>query len=88
MPDSLAPTEAVSSLTSDALALHRALRTNANVHAHTLAARITDAQNLARNALRLLLDLAQDQPRTSAEDLLLSTGSRRSPRPVSTRAPS
>ncbi|WP_434595816.1 hypothetical protein [Streptomyces sp. A5-4] len=71
MPDYLAPTEALSRLTTDALDLHRALRDGGNVHVRTLAARITDAQNLSRNALRLLLDRAQDQPRDRVGDLLL-----------------
>jgi hypothetical protein len=38
---------------------------------HTLAARITDAQALARTALRLSLDLTQGRPHTTAEELLL-----------------
>lgn len=71
MPDSLSPTETLSRLTTDALALHRALRAVGNDHAHTLAARITDAQDLARTALRLFLHLTHDTPHTTAEDLLL-----------------
>ncbi|WP_434597406.1 hypothetical protein [Streptomyces sp. A5-4] len=71
MPDYLAPTEALSNLTTEALDLHRALRGSGSVHVRTLAARITEAQTLSGNALRLLLTLAQDQPRSRVKDLLL-----------------
>ncbi|WP_367435036.1 hypothetical protein [Streptomyces celluloflavus] len=71
MPDSPAPAETLSRLTLDTLALHRVLRTGGNDHAHTLAARIADAQALARTALRLFLDLTQGRSHTTAGDLLL-----------------
>ncbi len=71
MPDSPTPTETLSRLTTDALALRRALRAGVTDHTHTLAARITDAQALARTALRLFLDLTHDQTHTTANDLLL-----------------
>lgn len=64
-------TEALDRIVADALVLHRALRTNAIDRAHALAARITDAQDLASAALRLFLDLAQHTPHTTAGELLL-----------------
>ncbi|WP_435612739.1 hypothetical protein [Streptomyces sp. bgisy159] len=64
-------TEALDRIVADALVLHRALRTNAIGHAHALAARINDAQDLASAALRLFLDLAQHTPHTTAGKLLL-----------------
>ncbi|MFE2511911.1 hypothetical protein ACFXC9_26155 [Streptomyces naganishii] len=64
-------TEALDRIVADALVLHRALRTNTIGHAHALAARITDAQDLASAALRLFLDLAQHTPHTTAGELLL-----------------
>ncbi|WP_239472025.1 hypothetical protein [Streptomyces sp. NEAU-S7GS2] len=71
MPDRPDPAEALDRITADALALHRALLTNATDHAHELAARITDAQVLADTCLRLFLDLTPHTPRTTSADLLL-----------------
>ncbi|MFI8880304.1 hypothetical protein [Streptomyces sp. NPDC055243] len=71
MSDYFTPAETLERLRADALALHRTLRTPAPDHTATLAARITDAQELARTALRLLLDLAEHTPQPSSVDLLL-----------------
>ncbi|WP_405388179.1 hypothetical protein OG596_09590 [Streptomyces sp. NBC_01102] len=71
MSDSPEPAEALSRLSTDALALHRALRAGGKGRARTLAIWITDAQALARSALEILLDLTQARPHTTAEDLLL-----------------
>ncbi|MFF4962326.1 hypothetical protein [Streptomyces sp. NPDC001222] len=71
MPDRSAPAEALDRITADAVALRRALRTDATAHAHALVARITDAQDLADTALRLFLDFAQQSPRTTPANLLL-----------------
>ncbi|MEU2736019.1 hypothetical protein ABZ656_11430, partial [Streptomyces sp. NPDC007095] len=82
MPDRPAPAEALDRITADALALRRALRTNATNHAHALAALITDAQDLAGTTLWLFLDLAQHTPRTSADLLLLDRVAQIAPRPA------
>ncbi|MFE9725934.1 hypothetical protein ACFYQ5_20640 [Streptomyces sp. NPDC005794] len=70
MSDSPAPAEALSRLSTDALALHRALRAGGKGRARTLALWITDAQDLARSALEALLDLTQARPYTTADELL------------------
>lgn len=72
MLDRIPPAQILDRITADALALRRALRSPAPDHAAALAARITDAQELAGTALRLFLDLAEHTPRpTSSTDLLL-----------------
>ncbi|MGX1025352.1 chemotaxis regulatin CheY-phosphate phosphatase CheZ [Streptomyces ambofaciens] len=59
MPDSTNPVPVLSRIASDASCLHQALRAlPAEQDASTLAARITDAQDLADTVLRLF------QPRT------------------------
>jgi hypothetical protein len=82
VPDRPAPAEALDRITADALALRRALRTNATNHAHALAALIPDAQDLAGTTLWLFLDLAQHTPRTSADLLLLDRVAQIAPRPA------
>lgn len=71
MPDRFSPAQILDRITADALALHRALRTVAPGHAVVLAARITDAQELAGASLRLFLGLAEHTPHPSSADLLL-----------------
>lgn len=71
MPDRLTPAQTLDQIASDALALHRALRTPAPAHTTALAPRITDAQELADSALRLFLGLAAHTPQPSSADLLL-----------------
>ncbi|MGW5868230.1 hypothetical protein ACWFRJ_39495 [Streptomyces sp. NPDC055239] len=71
MSDRFTPAQILDRITADALALHRALRTPAPDHATALAARITDAQELAGTALRLFVDLAAHTPQPSSADLLL-----------------
>lgn len=71
MPDRLTPAQTLDRITTDALALHRALRTPAPGDTNALAPRITDAQELADSALRLFLDLAEHTPQPSSANLLL-----------------
>ncbi|MFD4479402.1 hypothetical protein ACFWPU_25245 [Streptomyces sp. NPDC058471] len=71
MPDRFTPARTLDRITADALALHQTLRTPAPDHTATLAARITDARELADTALRLLLDLTEHTPQPSPADLLL-----------------
>ncbi|MEU4173776.1 hypothetical protein [Streptomyces sp. NPDC026589] len=71
MPDRFAPAQILDRITTDTLALHRALRTPAPDHAAALPARIADAQELAGAALRLFLELAEHTPHPSSTDLLL-----------------
>ncbi|MFE1071151.1 hypothetical protein ACFW5W_07975 [Streptomyces sp. NPDC058783] len=69
MPDPINP--ALARITADAFTLRRALRAHPAEQAHTLAARITDAQQLSGTALRLFLDLAPHAAQSSPTDLLL-----------------
>ncbi|WP_055495459.1 hypothetical protein [Streptomyces sp. TP-A0356] len=71
MPDRFTPARTLDRITADALSLRRALRARPVTHAHTLAVRITDAQQLAGTALRLFLDFAQHASQPSPTDLLL-----------------
>ncbi|WP_405893299.1 hypothetical protein OG612_28905 [Streptomyces sp. NBC_01527] len=71
MPDRPTPVETLDRITTDALTLHRALRTNATNHTHALTERITEAQALAGTALQLFHDLAQPTPQATSADLQL-----------------
>ncbi|MDX3350503.1 MULTISPECIES: hypothetical protein [Streptomyces] len=72
MPDSTNPVPVLSRIASDASCLHQALRAlPAERDASALAARITDAQDLASIALRLFLTRSRQTSRPSPTDLLL-----------------
>lgn len=71
MPDLSTPTQTLDRITTDALALHRALRTSTTDDAHALAAQITETQDLADTALYLFRVLTQHTPHTTSADLLL-----------------
>ncbi|MER6331115.1 hypothetical protein ABT298_17670 [Streptomyces sp. NPDC001034] len=72
MPDPTSPAPVLARLSSDASCLHQALHTlPADRGASALAARITDAQDLASTALRLFLTLSAQASRPSPTDLLL-----------------
>ncbi|MGW9356386.1 hypothetical protein [Streptomyces diastaticus] len=72
MPDSTSPAPVLARIASDASCLRQALRVHsADRDASTLAARITDAQELASTALRLFLTLSPQASRPSPGDLLL-----------------
>ncbi|MFG3126806.1 hypothetical protein ACGFZU_03735 [Streptomyces tendae] len=70
MPDRFTSAPTLDRITADTFTLRRALRALPVDHAHVLAARITDAQQLAGTALRLFLDLAQHASQPSPADLL------------------
>ncbi|MER7720709.1 hypothetical protein ABTX99_27810 [Streptomyces flaveolus] len=72
MPDLTNPAPVLAGISSDASCLHQALRAlPADRGASTLAARLTDAQDLAGTALRLFLTLSRQTSRPSPTDLLL-----------------
>ncbi|MFI6489192.1 hypothetical protein [Streptomyces sp. NPDC050564] len=71
MPDRFTSAPTLDRITADASTLRRDLRALPVDHAHVLAARITDAQQLASTALRLFLDLAQHASQPSPADLLV-----------------
>ncbi|MDT0615569.1 hypothetical protein [Streptomyces lancefieldiae] len=72
MPDLTNPAPVLAGISSDASCLHQALRAlPAERGASALAARITDAQDLAGTALRLFLTLSRQTSRPSPADLLL-----------------
>ncbi|MDX2621614.1 hypothetical protein ABZ745_24135 [Streptomyces sp. NPDC013082] len=71
MSDLDTPTKPLSHLSSEALALRRALgAAGTGRDLRTLAGRITDAQDLSRSALDILLDLTPARSHTTAEELL------------------
>lgn len=70
MPDRSIPAQTLDRITTDALALHRALRTS-TTDQRALTARITETQDLADTALYLFRVLAQRTPHTTSADLLL-----------------
>ncbi|BDH15454.1 hypothetical protein [Streptomyces hygroscopicus] len=71
MPDHSAPAQILDRITTDALALDRALRTGTTDDAYALAAWITETQDLADTALYLFRSLAQHTPHPTSADLLL-----------------
>ncbi|MFD5242573.1 hypothetical protein [Streptomyces tendae] len=74
MPDPTHPAPVLARISSDASGLHQALCVLPNdrgASASALAARITDAQDLAGTALRLLLTLSPQASRPTPTDLLL-----------------
>ncbi|RZU14392.1 hypothetical protein [Streptomyces sp. BK239] len=72
MPDTTNLASVLTRISSDASDLHHALCVHPASHgASTLAARITDAQQLADTALRLFLTLSPQASRPSRTDLLL-----------------
>ncbi|MFG3154037.1 hypothetical protein ACGF7W_18575 [Streptomyces sp. NPDC048219] len=66
MPDHASLHEALDQLASDAAALQQRLRRTPVDGTQVLTARITEAQALAANALRLFLDLERETPRDQA----------------------
>ncbi|MFD5256824.1 hypothetical protein ACFWM5_28830 [Streptomyces bobili] len=74
MPDPTSPAPVLARISSDAASLHQALcvlPAERGASASALAARITDAQDLAGTALRLLLTLSRQASRPTPTDLLL-----------------
>ncbi|MFE0377286.1 hypothetical protein ACFW1M_17240 [Streptomyces inhibens] len=71
MPDHSTPAQTLDRITTDALALHRALRTSATDDAYALAAWVTETQDLADTALYLFRVLTQHRPHTTSAELLL-----------------
>ncbi|WP_333744660.1 MULTISPECIES: hypothetical protein [Streptomyces] len=74
MPDFTNPAPVLARISSDASCLHqilRALPAERGPSASLLAARITDAQDLAGTALRLFLTLSRQTSQPSPADLLL-----------------
>jgi hypothetical protein len=72
VPDPTHPAPVLARISSDASCLHQALRAlPAERGASTLAAPLTDAQDLAGTALRLFLTLSHQTSRRSPTDLLL-----------------
>ncbi|WP_186778996.1 hypothetical protein [Streptomyces salinarius] len=74
MPDPTSPVPVLVRVSSDASCLHqavRALSAERVASASALAARITDAQDLAGTALRLFVTLSRQASRPSPTDLLL-----------------
>lgn len=72
MPDPTTPAPVLARIASDASSLHHALRIRpADRGASTLAARITDAQQLCGSALQLFLVLSPQGALPSPADLLL-----------------